>query len=146
MVAGDVLVTFHGAERCIKVGFPPFAANHHFPRRFRVTLTPATGNVLHRKASPNLRVQFSRRSFRRIVEALKMEWPPDVMRHSFASYLLAKTGDPADVALQLGHSQGSSVLWDHYRALVSAKDAERFFGIYPDKTSTKARRRATSAG
>lgn len=89
-------------------------------------------------------VFFSRRAFRRIVVALKMEWSADVMRHSFASYLLAKTGDAAAVALQLGHSQGSSVLWDHYRALVSAEDAERFFGIYPAATGKSGGRRRGS--
>lgn len=89
-------------------------------------------------------VFFSRRMFRRIIDGASVTWTKDVMRHSFASYLLAQSGDAADVAAQLGHTQGSSVLWDHYRALVSAEDAELFFGIYPAAAGKSGGRRRGS--
>lgn len=130
-------------ERTIRV--LPATAKRRRTRFVRIADNLAAWLQPYAKATAET-VFFSRRSFRRIIEALGLDWKPDVMRHSFASYLLAQSGNAAEVALQLGHSQSSSVLWDHYRALVSSKDAARFFGIYPLKTSTKARRRAMSAG
>ena len=130
-------------ERTIRV--LPATAKRRRTRFVRIADNLAAWLEPYAKATAET-VFFSRRSFRRILDNLKLEWPADVMRHSFASYLLAKTGNAAEVAMQLGHSQGSSVLWDHYRALVSPEDAERFFGIYPESTSLKARRRATSGG
>ena len=57
-------------------------------------------------------------------------WPHNAMRHSFASYLLAKHQDAARTALQLGHAR-SDLLFRHYRELVQAEDAEAFWCISP---------------
>lgn len=56
-------------------------------------------------------------------------WPQDVLRHTCASYWVAKIKDVGEVALELGNSP--SVLLRHYRELVTGEDADRFWAIKP---------------
>ena len=63
-----------------------------------------------------------------------MEWPENALRHSFVSYRLASTNDAAKTALESGHDQ--SVLFAHYREIVSPRDAERYFNIRPAVAET----------
>ena len=58
------------------------------------------------------------------------EWPPNALRHSFASYHLAQFNDAAALALELGHTN-SALIFQHYRQLVKPKDAERYWKIVP---------------
>jgi integrase len=58
------------------------------------------------------------------------DWPENALRHSFASYHLARFNDAAATALQLGHHD-SRVTFAHYRELVRPKDAERYWNIKP---------------
>ena len=77
-------------------------------------------------------VFYSRRLFRKVVDKAKIAtWPPDVMRHSFASYHLIAHGDANATALQLGHAGAPGILFDHYRALAKPKDARAFWRIKP---------------
>ena len=57
-------------------------------------------------------------------------WPPNAMRHSFASYSLAAFHDVKELALEMGHSR-SEVTFRHYRELVRPAEAERFWRIAP---------------
>jgi len=57
------------------------------------------------------------------------KWPPNALRHSFASYRYAQVGEPATVAEECGHSV--QVLKAHYRELVSREQAQRWFGVFP---------------
>jgi integrase len=65
----------------------------------------------------------------RSAEALKM-WPKNGLRHSFASYHLAKHQNQNLTALQMGHAD-TTMLFAHYRNLVKPKDAERYWQIMP---------------
>lgn len=56
-------------------------------------------------------------------------WPKDVLRHSCASYLLALKRDAQAVALELGNSP--TILFKHYRELVSQEQARRFWNLIP---------------
>lgn len=56
-------------------------------------------------------------------------WVGDVMRHSYASYHLAMWENEHRLKAQMGHSRDSEVLWQHYRARVTRRAAERFWGI-----------------
>jgi integrase len=58
------------------------------------------------------------------------QWPQNALRHSFASYHLAKFSDAAALALELGHTN-SNLVFQHYRQLVRPKDAERYWKIVP---------------
>jgi hypothetical protein len=52
------------------------------------------------------------------------------MRHSFASYHLALFGAEKTIAA-MGHGD-YTMLFQHYRALVTKAEAERFFGLISD--------------
>src|SRR6516162_5749327 len=56
------------------------------------------------------------------------EWPQNALRHSFASYHLARFNDAAALALELGHTN-SNLVFQHYRQLVKPKQAERYWKI-----------------
>jgi integrase len=58
------------------------------------------------------------------------EWPANALRHSFASYHLAKFNDAARLALEMGHTD-TSMIFSHYRELVKPADAERYWNIAP---------------
>ncbi|MEI7775872.1 MAG: tyrosine-type recombinase/integrase [Verrucomicrobiota bacterium] len=58
------------------------------------------------------------------------EWPPNAMRHSFASYRLAQCQDAARVSLEMGNSP--QMIFAHYRELVKPKEAERYWKIKPE--------------
>ena len=63
-------------------------------------------------------------------------WPQDVLRHTGISCHYRLHGDEAKTAGWAGNSP--DMIHAHYRALVSAKDAKRFFEIRPKgKTSGK---------
>lgn len=56
------------------------------------------------------------------------DWPQDAMRHSFASYHLAKHRNENHTAQESGNS--SQAIYSHYRELVRPDDVEACFGIY----------------
>lgn len=56
-------------------------------------------------------------------------WPQNSMRHSFGSYWLAKNQDAAALALQMGNSP--QMVFQHYRELVTPKDAAAFWNLAP---------------
>ena len=57
-------------------------------------------------------------------------WPHDALRHSFASYHLAKHKDAARTALELGHNS-QTLLFRNYRELVKPAQAEKYWKIVP---------------
>jgi len=61
------------------------------------------------------------------------DWPDNALRHSFASYHLAHFKDAKGLALEMGHTD-SGMLFNHYRALVKPKEAERYWNIKPAMT------------
>ncbi len=77
-------------------------------------------------------------------------WPHNALRHSFASYALAKWQNAAALALEMGNS--APVLMEHYREIVMPKAAEAFWSLTPNAvlhaeniiTPTKATRSAKS--
>jgi integrase len=58
-------------------------------------------------------------------------WPTDVLRHSFASYWLARHKNEATLKFIMGHHSTSDVLRKHYLNLVTPDDAERYWAIIP---------------
>jgi integrase len=74
-------------------------------------------------------------TFRRSFEAARTaagitDWKHNALRHSFASYHLAKFQNAAVTALQLGHVN-AAITFSHYRELVKPKDAERYWNLRP---------------
>jgi integrase len=79
-----------------------------------------------------------RTTFRQLFDQTRIaggitKWPDNALRHSFASYHLAHFKDAKALALEMGHTD-SSMLFNHYRALVKPKDANRYWSIKPIKT------------
>lgn len=58
-----------------------------------------------------------------------IKWHKDILRHSCASYLLAKHEDVGRVARWLGNSP--TILLNHYAELVTAEDCLAFWSIVP---------------
>jgi integrase len=58
-----------------------------------------------------------------------IKWKANALRHSFASYRFAQTGDAGRVAGELGNS--ASVVHKHYRELVTPAAAAQYFDIKP---------------
>jgi integrase len=59
-------------------------------------------------------------------------WPINCLRHSFASYRLAATGDAARTALELGNSPAK--LFSNYRELCDEHDAAAWFAVQPKRS------------
>lgn len=57
-------------------------------------------------------------------------WPPNALRHSFASYFLAHFQDAARLALELGHTS-QDLIFRHYRELVKPAQAAKYWDIRP---------------
>jgi integrase len=74
-------------------------------------------------------------NYRELLDAARnaagiQEWPQNALRHSFASYHLARFNDAAALALELGHTS-AHLVFQHYRQLVKPKQAERYWKIIP---------------
>jgi len=65
-------------------------------------------------------------------EAKISHWPRNGLRHSFASYHLARYQDMNKTALELGHTR-PDVLFNHYRNLVKPADATAYWNILPQR-------------
>jgi integrase len=57
-------------------------------------------------------------------------WPQNGLRHSFASYHLAKFQDAPALALQMGHTT-TAMLFAHYREVVTPEHAGAYWDILP---------------
>ena len=60
-----------------------------------------------------------------------VELKHNALRHSFISYRVAQTQNVAQVALEAGNS--AAMIFSHYRELVTADDAKKWFAIEPGK-------------
>jgi hypothetical protein len=60
---------------------------------------------------------------------LGIEWPHNVLRHSFISYRIAKIKNANEVALEAGNSP--DIIFRHYRELATEAQADAWFAIVP---------------
>jgi integrase len=60
-----------------------------------------------------------------------VKWKANALRHSYASYRFAQTGDAGRVAGELGNS--AAVVHKHYRELVKPADAVKYFSVTPEQ-------------
>jgi integrase len=59
-------------------------------------------------------------------------WPQDGLRHSFATYAMALTNNPGQVAVWLGHEGKPTMLYRHYRGIATRAQAESFWALAPE--------------
>ena len=64
-----------------------------------------------------------------LARALKIEWPRNVLRHSFISYRIAVVQSADQVALEAGNSP--SIIFKYYRELTTPDQANKWFAIMP---------------
>jgi integrase len=62
-------------------------------------------------------------------------WKHNALRHSFISYRVAAIQNVAQVALEAGNSP--AMIFGHYRELVTADDAKKWFSIRPQPRTAK---------
>ena len=70
-------------------------------------------------------------------------WPNNGLRHSFASYHLAKHQNAPQLALEMGHSTPRMV-FDNYREVVAPAEAERYWTIRPNDIADNVVRLSTA--
>jgi len=63
------------------------------------------------------------------------KWDSDILRHSAASHLYAKTGNAAQVTSQMGH--GLNVFLKHYRRALTKADGDAYFQVMPTDSQEK---------
>jgi len=87
-------------------------------------LTPYTNKIGKKKklVEPNFKKRFAK-----FIESNGIKWVQNGLRHSSASYYLAKSKNEYETAQQLGHSV--NILKTHYMGLVKEKDATRYWEI-----------------
>jgi integrase len=66
-------------------------------------------------------------------QRLGRPWPKNALRHTFATYAVALTGEPDRVAGWLGHEGGARLLHAHYAGLARRAEGEAFFALRPAK-------------
>jgi integrase len=96
---------------------------------------PVTDNLaawlepLERKGMVVPSVKAHHRAVAAHAAALKIEWPRNVLRHSFISYRIAIVQSADQVALEAGNS--ATIIFKHYRELTTESEADKWFGILP---------------
>lgn len=64
-----------------------------------------------------------------LARKLGVGWPHNALRHSYISYRIAVVQNAAQVALEAGNSP--TIIFKHYRELVTKDEADKWFGIMP---------------
>lgn len=86
------------------------------------------------ESGPVCKPGFDRR-LRIFKKALPFAWKLNGLRHSFASYHLARWQDPGRVSLELGHAN-AGIVFSHYRELVDQDAAQIWWGgIRPEASN-----------
>jgi integrase len=62
------------------------------------------------------------------------KWPNNGLRHSFASYHLAKHQDAPRLALDLGHTS-PTLIFSNYREIVTPEAADQYWNILPERAA-----------
>ena len=68
-------------------------------------------------------------TIRKVIKLSKVDWVHNATRHSFVSYHLAEFENAGKTALEAGHSE--TMLFAHYRALVTPAAAKEYWAILP---------------
>ena len=64
-----------------------------------------------------------------LAKKLGIQWPRNVLRHSYISYRIAEVKSAEQVALEAGNSP--AIIFKHYRELATEDEAEKWFSIVP---------------
>lgn len=103
-------------------------------RRRMTPIAPNAGRWLELAADVGAYLPVSQSSRKRFVRELRVAlgfkcWPQDILRHTAASYMLARLNDPGQISLWIGNSP--KILMLHYIDLVDKSASEQFWNIAP---------------
>lgn len=73
---------------------------------------------------------------RQLSKDAKVRWPHNALRHSYISYRIAVVQNAAQVALEAGNSP--TIIFKHYRELVTREEADKWFSIMPTADAGKS--------
>jgi integrase len=113
------------------------AAKSKTAKRRLIPIAPNLAEWLHPYARRSGRIYpFSHRWYHFNIDELRKavelsEWPNNGLRHSFASYHLAKHQNAPKLALEMGHTT-PRLIFDSYREVVTPQEAERYWNIRPE--------------
>jgi integrase len=130
-------------ERLIDISVSKNSASHRF-----VKISDNLGVWLERHAMPSGPVSLRGDAYYRQLQKARLKasqrltevgiaadslinWPQDVMRHTFASMHYAAFKNAGDSSEQMGHSNGLRVFFRHYRNRVKQAEAQAFWQIVP---------------
>ena len=91
-----------------------------------ITCPNRTGRVCKNYAIKRIRKAAKEKGFK---------LPPNCFRHSFVSYLIAKTKNVAMAAVQAGHTE--TIAHRHYKELVTKAEGEEWYEILPGGKKSK---------
>ena len=84
------------------------------------------------KAGKPMRLENLRKRLYSVLEGAEVAWVQNGMRHSFASYHVAKYRNPGELALSMGHIGNISVLYAHYLdASITSEAGDSFWSVLP---------------
>jgi integrase len=112
------------------------ASNSKTAKRRLIEIAPNLAEWLSPYAARSGKIYpYSQRWYHNNVDLLRKairlsEWPSNGLRHSFASYHLARHQNAPQLALQMGHTT-PRMIFDHYRELVTPAEADLFWKIRP---------------
>jgi integrase len=73
------------------------------------------------------------------------EWPPDCLRHTYASMHYAHWKNAGETAQQLGHGQNLRTFIRHYKNRVKPVDAVRFWKLAPSRPDSRSKKADATA-
>lgn len=120
------------------------------PRQVRMEPCLARWLIRFRKNNGPVGVKMKQfcKHMHRVCKAAGVKWTRNVMRHSYATYHLARYQSPSQTADQLGHiSGGWQMLYRHYRGFgITQEDSVRYFEIIPSCVDETSKVDAVAAG
>jgi integrase len=125
------------AIKAEEIGLDAGITKTHRTRFVRIESNLKAWLSRYRSAGPLVQSEgHYRRERERVMAAAGItSWPHDVLRHTAATFLYARTGDVEDTCKQLGHFEGSDMFLRHYKGLTPHSDAvDAFWQIRPGVT------------
>ena len=117
-----------------EVNVPSASSKTSEPRQVEISRNAQEWLALGGDLPPKIGTTWARRQ---IAQEAGVEWAPDIMRHTFASYHCRMYRQPERLKLEMGHAGNSDVLMNHYKSgKVKLTDAKRFWNLTPREIKT----------
>lgn len=100
--------------------------------RVRETLAAYLSTIAEERRTGKLIPKNWKRKAAIVRKAAGLQNRADAPRHSFASYSLALDGDINALRMDMGHTKGSDMLFQHYRAAATPAQAAEYWAIRPN--------------